>query len=75
MSDGVIRLDDYDTELRFGATIVSSERITPDAADAEVRELVLDVERPDFPFRVGRTRWLREDLILPQQQRWIRPER
>ena len=55
MSDGVIRLDDYDTELRFLATIVSSERITPDASEVEVRELVLDVERPDFSVQIGQS--------------------
>ena len=55
MSNGVMRLDDYDTEERFAASIVSSERITPDASDAEVRELVLDVERPDFSPQIGQS--------------------
>jgi len=55
MSGGVMRLDDYDTEERFTATIVSSERITPDASEAEVRELVLDVERSDFSFQIGQS--------------------
>jgi ferredoxin--NADP+ reductase len=55
MSDGVMRLEDYDTQERFAATIVSSERITPDASDAEVRELVLDVQRSDFSPQIGQS--------------------
>jgi ferredoxin--NADP+ reductase len=55
MSDAVTHLADYDTETRFEATVVSSDRITPEAADAEVRELVLEVNRPDFSYRVGQS--------------------
>ncbi|MHC4106472.1 MAG: ferredoxin reductase domain-containing protein [Planctomycetota bacterium] len=55
MSEAVTRLDDYDKETRFEATVVSSERITPEESDAEVRELVLDVDRPDFSFQVGQS--------------------
>jgi ferredoxin--NADP+ reductase len=51
----VTRLEDYDTESRFQATVVSSERITPNAAEEEVRELVLDVDRPDFPYEIGQS--------------------
>ena len=55
MSDGAMRLDDYDTRERFAASIVSSERITSEAAEAEVRELVLDVERPGFSCQIGQS--------------------
>jgi ferredoxin--NADP+ reductase len=55
MSQAVMRLLDYDTGTRFRATVVESVRITPEAAEAEVRELVLDVERPDFPYGVGQS--------------------
>ncbi len=55
MSETIMRLDDYDTETRFEATVVSSERITPEESDEEVRELVLDVDRPDFSFEVGQS--------------------
>jgi ferredoxin--NADP+ reductase len=50
-----MRLEDYDTRTRFSATVVSSTRITPESSDEEVRELVLDVERPDFSFRLGQS--------------------
>jgi ferredoxin--NADP+ reductase len=55
MSEAVTRLEDYDTETRYRATVVSSERITPAASDEEVRELVLDVDRPDFSFEIGQS--------------------
>jgi ferredoxin--NADP+ reductase len=58
---GAIRLDEYDVEPRFAATVVSTERImSPSSplrvpADEEVRELVLDVDRPDFPYEAGQS--------------------
>ena len=52
MSDAVKRLEDYETEPRHLATVVSSERIT-DASAPEVRELVLEVDRTDFAYQVG----------------------
>jgi ferredoxin--NADP+ reductase len=55
MSEAILRLDDYDTETRFQATVVSSQRITPESSDEEVREIVLDVDRPDFTFEVGQS--------------------
>ena len=56
MSEAVRHLEqEYDTEVRFRAVLVSSERITPEASGEEVRELVLDVERPDFPYRAGQS--------------------
>lgn len=55
MSGAVMRLEDYDTTTQFSATLVSSERITPKESDDEVRELVLDVDRPDFTFKLGQS--------------------
>ncbi|HSM13417.1 MAG TPA: ferredoxin-NADP reductase [Thermoanaerobaculia bacterium] len=55
INETVRRLEDYDSETRFRARLVSSERITPEASDEEVRELVLDIDRPDFPFRIGQS--------------------
>jgi len=55
MSGAVTRLEDYDTQTRFAATVVSSERITSKESEAEVRELVLDVVRPDFSVQVGQS--------------------
>lgn len=54
MSEMVTRLEQYDTENRYQATVVSTERITP-AESVEVRELVLDVDRDDFPYSVGQS--------------------
>ena len=56
MSEAVRHLEqEYDSEVRFRAVVVSSERITPESSSEEVRELVLDVDRPDFPYRVGQS--------------------
>jgi ferredoxin--NADP+ reductase len=55
MKEAVKRLEDYDTDARYQASVVSSERITPQASDEDVRELVLDVDRPDFPYEVGQS--------------------
>ena len=50
-----MRLEDYPTEPRFNATVLSTERITDDGADAEVRELVLEVHEHDFNFEIGQS--------------------
>jgi ferredoxin--NADP+ reductase len=55
MNSAVTHLDDYDTEHRFEATLVSSERITPEASDAEVRELTLEIQQPDFDLQLGQS--------------------
>ena len=55
MNATVTRLEDYDTERRFQATVVSSERITPEASGIEVRELTLDVQEPSFRFELGQS--------------------
>jgi len=49
----IVHLEDYPTEPRFSATILNTERITDDATDVEVRELVLEVEEHQFNFKVG----------------------
>ncbi len=50
-----MRLDDYPTEPRHSATILSSERLTDEASDVEVRELVLQVDRLAFDFEIGQS--------------------
>jgi len=50
-----MRLDDYNKEDRFEATVLSSERLTSEEADAEIRELVLEVDRSDFHYRPGQS--------------------
>ena len=55
MNTAVTHLEDYDTEQRFQATVVSSERITPEESDVEVRELTLDIQEPDFELHLGQS--------------------
>jgi ferredoxin--NADP+ reductase len=55
MSEVIKHLADFDSEKRYQAVVVSSDRITPEGTGEEVRELVLDVGRPDFPFQIGQS--------------------
>jgi len=56
MSEATRHLSQYDEgDPRYRAVVVSSERITPEGSSVEVRELVLDVERQDFPYRIGQS--------------------
>jgi ferredoxin--NADP+ reductase len=55
MSEATRYLAEYDSAERYSATLVSSERITPEASGEEVRELVLDVDRPRFSFQIGQS--------------------
>ncbi len=55
MSEATRRLGEYDQQTRYTATVLNSERITPPESDEEVREIVLDVDRHDAPFRVGQS--------------------
>lgn len=55
MNETVKHLQDYDTGTRFLAAVLSSERITGEDAEAEVRELVLEVDRPEFHYQVGQS--------------------
>ncbi|MBT8080303.1 MAG: ferredoxin-NADP reductase [Gammaproteobacteria bacterium] len=50
-----MRLEDYPTEPRYTATVLSSERITDDSADAEVREIVLEIDEHQFDFEIGQS--------------------
>ncbi|HSN84120.1 MAG TPA: FAD-binding oxidoreductase [Polyangiales bacterium] len=53
MNTAVTHLEDYDTRQRFQATVVASERITPEASDIEVRELTLEIQKPGFELDLG----------------------
>ena len=55
MSEPIQKLAEYDTKTRFKARVVASERITPARSDEEVRELVLEIDRGDFPFLIGQS--------------------
>jgi len=50
-----MRLEDYDTTDRFEATVLATERITPETSADEVRELVLDFERAGFDADPGQS--------------------
>ena len=50
-----MRLEDYPKEPRFSATVLKSEPINEEGADVEVRELVLEVDRPEFHFDIGQS--------------------
>ncbi|MDH4017084.1 MAG: ferredoxin-NADP reductase, partial [Actinomycetota bacterium] len=52
MSEALKHVSDYDTEPRHRAQVVSNERITPASSPDDVRELVLEVDRPDFSYAV-----------------------
>ena len=50
-----MQLQDYPTEPRYAATVLSSEPITEEGASDEVREIVLEVDQHDFDFEVGQS--------------------
>ncbi len=50
-----MRLEDYPTEPQFTATVLSTEEITEEGSEAEVRELVLEVDKQQFDFEVGQS--------------------
>lgn len=53
MNTAVTHLEDYDIRQRFQATVVASERITPETSDIEVRELTLEIQKPGFELELG----------------------
>jgi ferredoxin--NADP+ reductase len=54
-TDPVRHLEDYAAAKRCRATLISSQRLNPSSSDAEVRELVLEIDRPDFPYQLGQS--------------------
>ena len=55
MKTAAIRLEDYDTDQRAQATVLANRRITAEESADEVRELVLEVQRPDFSYDLGQS--------------------
>lgn len=55
MSETIRKLAEYTRTTRCKARVVASERISPEKSEAEVRELVLEVDRGDFPYLVGQS--------------------
>jgi len=50
-----MRLEDYPKEPRYTATVLKTEPITEEGAEVEVRELVMEVDKPGFSFEVGQS--------------------
>jgi ferredoxin--NADP+ reductase len=50
-----MRLEDYPTEPQFTATVLSTEEITEKGSAAEVRELVLEIDKHRFDFEIGQS--------------------
>lgn len=50
-----MRLSDYETGERYRARVLSNAPITAPGAAEEVRELTLEVERPDFAYDIGQS--------------------
>ena len=44
-----MRLEDYPTEPRYSATVLSTERITEEESEVEVRELAHGTHQPMGP--------------------------
>ena len=51
-----MRLQDYPTEPRYTATVKSSEAITEEGSEVEVRELVMSVDEHEFNFGYAKPR-------------------
>ena len=50
-----MRLEDYDIEKKYTATVKESARITPEEAEDEIRNIVLEVDAKDFKFDIGQS--------------------
>jgi ferredoxin--NADP+ reductase len=50
-----MHLDQYDTEPRYRATVLSNERLTEEKSEDDVRELVLEIDRDDLHYQLGQS--------------------
>ena len=50
----MVHLSDLDVETKSKAIVKKTSRFTPDETD-EVREILLEVDRPDFKYQVGQS--------------------
>lgn len=50
-----MRLEDFPKDPRYTAKVTKTEPITEDGSDVEVRELVLEVDKPGFTFEPGQS--------------------
>ncbi len=51
----MVRLQDFNINEAFYATVLSNERITPDDATEEVREITLEIDKDDFSYELGQS--------------------
>jgi len=69
-TQAVRNLEEYGAAERFHATLVASERLNSDGSEAEVRELVLEIERPELACQVGQSL----ALVVPGDPEFGKPE-
>jgi ferredoxin--NADP+ reductase len=50
-----MRLEDFDSGEQYRARVLANTAITPPQAAEEVRELVLEIDRPDFEYGIGQS--------------------
>ena len=46
-----MHIEDFDINKHCDAMVVATQRITPDDAVDEVKEIILEVNNPDFNYR------------------------
>ncbi len=50
-----MRLEDYPTKPRFDALVLRTEQLTDESSDAEVHELVLEIDQKQFDYEIGQS--------------------
>ena len=48
-----MQLQDYDTTTRYKAKVLDNERISSAQSKEDVRDILIEVEQPDFDIKVG----------------------
>jgi len=55
MSEAIRHLAEYESGPRYTAAVISTDRITSETSEDDVRELVLEVDRSDLVYRAGQS--------------------
>ncbi|MBT8447671.1 MAG: ferredoxin-NADP reductase, partial [Gammaproteobacteria bacterium] len=50
-----MRLEDFPTEPSYSAVVLSTEELTEEGSDVEIREIVLEVQNQKFEFELGQS--------------------
>lgn len=69
-SPAVRHLSDYDTSRRYRATLVASNRLNTGSPEAEVRELLFEIDRPGLAAEIGQSL----AVVVPGDPEFGRPE-